>query len=213
MKWLILLFPGLAFAGQVDIELLQMNRLNDSEMYKVGAWNGLQINYQDKGKYAFLSYEKAQIIPFWGIGDMQLIGAGFGLETALTPEISLFGQLGYYFISQENEGRHDGFNEGLTYYFNKKYGYLNNNNLIFFDEYQVEYQNTFGGLLGIKYETELTKNMKAGFSLSYRSMKIKELLRVMSDQWDYDNTGQCWEESTNRDYSSINYGINFNYQF
>lgn len=204
-------------AGELSVEVFQASRMADDDMYQTGRWYGVQVSYGSED-YIFISQEKFAVIPLWGIGNMTMTGAGVGVKHKLTDRLSIFGQIGYYFVKHENEGRHDmdiynsSATEGMEYYFNTRYSALTSN-YISFDEYEIDYDDTISGSVGIEYVKTLSEGMNIGFSLSYRSMKIRELLRVMNDAWDYDNTGACWEQKITRDYSSINYGIKLNYVF
>ena len=220
MKTLLiaLMMIGTAQAAEIEVQALQMSRMADDDTYQVGGWRGIQLNYVfDNEAYIFAGHEVAEIIPLWGIGRMNLTGVGGGIKHKLTDKISVFAQVGYYMISQENEGRHrmdgtHGASEGMEYYFNAKYGFTSPT-YVHFDEYQIEYEDTFGGAFGVQLVQPITKNMDLGFIMSYRAMKIKETLRVMKDEWNYDTTGWCWEQGINRNYSSMNFGISLDYEF
>lgn len=205
-------------AAEFQLKLSQFDRLADEERYNVGNWQGIEASYGNN-LFGFVSYEKAQIIPLWGIGDMQLLGAGFGYRYPITKKIRAFGKLGYYFISHEYEGRHAwrssgdaGASEGMLYYMYSKYGFTYNG-ILYPDEYMIEYKNTIGGEIGLEFLQPVSKNTNLGFSLSYRSMKIHQLLRIMWDEKDFDHTGVCWEDGRNINYSSINYGVVLSYKF
>jgi hypothetical protein len=221
MKTLLiaLLMIGTVQAGEVDIMLTQWSRIADEEKYQVGNWQGIQLNYKfNSGAYVFASHETAQIIPLWGIGDMSMTGVGFGLSHNITPKLSLFGQLGYYMVGHENEGRHDvdpsgaGAGEGIGYYFNDKYGFITNR-YIKFDEYEINYENTFAGIFGVQFTQPITKNSNIGFALSYKSMKISEEFIVYKDSWNYLKTGWRWEQAITRNYSAIGFSAVYQYQF
>jgi hypothetical protein len=204
-------------AGEISIESFQATRIADDDMYQTGRWLGIQASYGEDD-YVFISQEKLTPIPLWGMGNITMTGLGVGTKHKLTDRLSIFGQIGYYFVKHENEGRHrtdsaySSGAEGISYYFNTRYSALSNS-YVHFDEYMIDYDDTIAGSIGLDYTKPISKNMNIGFSVSYRSMKLVELLRVMKDEWDYSGTGQCWEQKIARNYSSINYGIKVNYVF
>lgn len=210
---------GEAKAGELSAKLIQHSRLADNDMYQTGSWQGIQISYGSDDGYGFISHETADIIPVYNIGQLTLVGLGWGMKHELTPNLKLFGQLGYYMASHENQGRNDMWangdtaSEGMYYYMNKRYAGIHYGGLVNFNEYQIEYQDTFGISLGFEYTKAITKNLDVGFSVEYRAMKLRELLRVMAPQWKYDETGACWQQEFNRNYSSIGAGLTLNYQF
>jgi hypothetical protein len=215
-----MLIAGTAQAGEVDVLLTQWNRIADEEKYQVGNWQGIQLNYKfNSGAYVFASHETAQIIPLWGIGDMDMTGVGFGLAHNITPKLSLFGQLGYYMISHENEGRHDvdpsgaGAGEGIGYYFNDKFHFLTGGRRVKFDEYEINYENTFAGIFGVQFTQPITKNSDIGFALSYKAMKISEEFIVYKDSWNYPETGWRWEQAVTRNYSAIGFSAVYQHKF
>ena len=200
--------------------LTQWNRIADEEKYQVGNWQGIQLNYKfDNNVYLFASQETAQIIPLWGIGDMNMTGVGFGLTHNISPKLSLFGQIGYYMISHENEGRHRvdptgaGAGEGIVYYMNDKYGFIKDGPYYQFDEYEINYENTFAGIFGVQFTQPITKNSDIGFALSYKSMKISEEFIVYLDKWNYPETGWRWEQAITRNYSAIGFSAVYQYRF
>lgn len=215
----LLLMMGTAQAGEAEVMLTQWNRLADEERYQVGNWQGIQLNYKlDNGVYFFASHETAQIIPLWSIGDMDMTGFGVGLTHKISPKLSLFGQLGYYMIGHENEGRHrmtdgDGAaSEGLTYYFNDKFAFIPGE-YHHFDEYEINYENTFAGIFGVQFTQPITKNSDIGFALSYKSMKISEEFIVELDEWNYPETGWRWEQAITRNYSALGFSMVYSYTF
>jgi len=201
--FLLMFFPMVVNAWEVQLK--QMSHINSDDYYQVANWQGLQVNYDVDDYYVFGSVERGQIIPLWGIGDLSLFGAGIGTRFKVHPKITFFGQLGYYYADHEDEGRHRGHSEGLTYYMNSKYGFSTDRFQVF-DEYQIEYGNAVGGEVGVIFQ-----HKKVGFLLSYRSIKIDETFRVMKDEWNFDLTGVCWEQEITRDFSSINFGINIKF--
>jgi len=210
-----LMMIGTVQASEVEVMLTQWNRIADEERYQVGNWQGIQVNYKnDNGAYVFLSHEIAQVIPLWGIGDLSMTGIGFGLTHKVTPKLSIFGHLGYYLVSHENEGRHrdDVALEGMKYYFNDKFDFIPGE-YHQFEEYEINYENTIAGIIGIQFIQPITKHSDIGFALSYKSMKISEELIVYLDDWDYETTGWRWEQSITRNYSAIGFSAVYNYRF
>ena len=214
------LITGTVQAGEVEVMLTQWNRIADEEKYQVGNWQGIQLNYKfNNNVYVFASQETAQVIPLWGIGDMNMTGVGFGLTHNISPKLSLFGQIGYYMISHENEGRHRvdptgaGAGEGIVYYMNDKYGFIKDGPYYQFDEYEINYENTFAGIFGVQFTQPITKNSDIGFALSYKSMKISEEFIVYLDKWNYPETGWRWEQAITRNYSAIGFSAVYQYRF
>lgn len=216
MRYLFILFLLIAGASELnaadfEVKAYQLSRLADSDKYQIGGWHGIQLSYGNK-VYGFASYETAQVIPLWGIGDLRITGVGIGTKYNLTPRVSVFGQFAYYFVNHEDQGRHYCRSEGLEYYFNDKYGFTTNQYYTF-DSYQIEYDNTVGGEVGIQLIQPLSKHTTVGLSVSYRTMKIGESLRVYRDEWGKDCSEACWMQDITRDFSSFNYGLSLGIKF
>lgn len=210
---LMLLSMG-AQAGEFQATLFQAGGITDDDTYFRGDWYGLKFSYQfdDSNNFVFASHERMQIIPFWGIGNISMTGVGFGSKFNVTDNVRFFGSVGAYLVKHDGEGRHDmhgpnagDYGEGMGYYFNNRYLHAAGH-AVGFDEYEIRYDDTLAGEVGF----ELTSGSVV-YSLSYRSMKVREFLRVYKDEWKFDETGVCWEQQNNRNFDSVNFGIGWRF--
>jgi hypothetical protein len=213
-----MLIGGTVQAGEVEVMLTQWNRIADGEKYQVGNWQGVQLNYKfNSGAYIFGSYDNVQIIPLWGIGDMRMAGIGGGLKYDLTPRLSIFGQIGYYAVHHENEGRRPvtndgGAGEGMEYYFNDKFAFIPGD-YHHFDEYDIQYEDALAGIFGVQFVYPIGKQSNLGFAFSYRSMKIAETFIVYKDEWRYEETGWRWEQRLERGMDAFGMSLVFTQEF
>lgn len=209
---LILLLISLnAQAGDFTASFMQLGGITDDDTYFRGDWHGIKLDYQfdNSNNFVFISHERADIIPFWGIGSMYLSGIGFGSRFKVTDNIKFFGQVGYYLVEQENEGKHEmkgGAAEGMHLYFNQRYHSTTPTKVVEFDDYEIRYDNTIAGEAGIELQSG-----SVVYALSYRSMKVREFLRVYKDEWHFEKTGACWEQQNNRNFDSVNFSIGWRF--
>ncbi len=213
MKWMtlaLLLLTSVAQA-EVSVDLISHSRLTDDDAYQTTVWYGVQISYHKDDSYLFISQEQTRIVPIWGAYDLKMTGLGVGITHELTPYVRLFAQVGYYFVSTNPSGRHD-WNEGLYYYFNSRYGFSMEGTPFNFDSYLIEVDDTIAASIGIEIDKPITGRLSVGFSLGYRSMRISEYLRVDRQVWLDAGVG-WWEQGIDRNFSSLDYAISFNYKF
>ena len=221
MKTLLiaLMMIGTVQAGEVGVRLTDWSRLADDNVYQVGNWQGIQLDYTfDNDLYIFGSHETAQVIPLWPIGDLSMTGIGFGVKHDITPRFRFYGQVGYYFVSHENEGRHPidmgsgDASEGMWMYMNHQYSYLPG--FIWdFDTYEIQYENTFSGIIGIDYTHPVGKSSEVTFGISYRALRMDETFIVERDEWNYPVTLNRWEQMVSRNYGALGLSLGYNYTF
>lgn len=211
------LYASMASANSVQVNLFQKNRLNDSEDFQIGNWNGIQLDYKFEKMYVFGSYESAQVIPKWGIGDMRAYGVGVGMKHKVNDHVRVFGQIGYYFINQENEGSYDisdrkqDGSEGITYHMNNAYQFTQPDKFYEFDRMKINFDDALGAEVGFELFQQFTENLEGGMSLSYAAMKVPMEIDVYRKEWD--KVGAWWMEHITRDVSSLKIGAYITYNF
>lgn len=216
MKLLILLTLTLTIAvacfrplhaGEFSTEIGNRSMDAGDDSFTVGEWNYLQINYKPEGSnfYYGISTEEAEVSPIsYFAWTYSMIGLIVGTESKINDNTSFFSQLGYYDIS--NDLQSSPVNEGTKYYFNTKFTGAHNYNS--YDKATLDNSNAVGGTVGIRIVQPLSENVKLGFSVSHRLLKIDEVLRVY-----FTDKDKHWAVSTKRDYSSTNFGVNLKYEF
>jgi hypothetical protein len=196
-------------AGEISAQIYQASQISSSDD-KVNGWQGLQVSYRfDNDIYVFGSTEDARVYPRGHAWDYGIDGLGIGIKKPVHKYLNVFGQIGYYFVSNSYDSKRHNRNEGIGYYLNGKYS---NGRSVRFDEYSIENDNTIAGAFGLELVYPITKSWTTGVSLSYRLMKIRRTVRGYRDVWDYDKTGEAWEDGSSQDYSSLNLGIYFAYR-
>ena len=222
MKYLLIfiLCINLVNAGEVSFSVSQASRLASGDSIEVGNWHILQVNYTPKDEfYYFLSYETMAVMPkSYKAFDYELIGLGVGDEYKLNDRVSIFGQFGFYLVSN-SWGDRKQFNESLYYFINDEFvhsGHSGNPDLPYhqFNRFIVENEKgVVAGTIGIKLNKPITDALTVNLGMSYRLLKIRELFVGTADYWDYDNTGTAWQVGGVGDYSSINVSLGLNYKF
>lgn len=205
---ILLLIPSMCFAD-ISIELTQRSGQSD-EIFGTGKWNHLQISYGDNF-YVFGSTEEWEVNYFGGNAFNYLAnGIGFGLKKELTDGVKMFGQVGYYFIDN-SWGRRREHNEPLHAFANTTWSEIDGHPQLVFQTYEVENDDAPGVTFGLEMTHPITKSTSVGFVMSYRYLMINETIAAEWDAWDYENTGTRLESVINRNYSSINVGINLEF--
>lgn len=213
MKYILtmVLFGMLAWsvqAGEFNASVGQRSMNAGNDGFTVEDWNFIEITYKPENSsfYYGVSQEEAEVAPVSYLAwTYSIKGLLVGTDYKINKNISLFGHLGYYMIDNDLTGR----NESLDYYFNTKFfGLGNQNGFHVFKGASLRNKDSFGGTIGIKITQPISENIKIGFSISHRLLKIKEILDV--ELADIKNT---WRVSTNRDYSSTSFGLNATYAF
>lgn len=214
MKYILtmVLFGILAWnvqAGEFNASVGQRSMNAGNDGFTVEDWNFIEITYKPENSnfYYGISQEEAEVAPISYLAwTYSIKGLLIGTDYQVNKNISIFGHLGYYFISNNLSG----INESLDYYFNTKfYGLGNQNGFHAFGNASLKNSDSFGGTLGIKITQPIGENVKIGFSISHRLLKIKEILDVRFAQ----NNDWIWRVSSNRDYSSTSFGLNATYAF
>ena len=212
-KWiLILMFIGQVHAGELTVSVTQKSMNIADDVFSTDTWVGVQASYQPDNSnwYYFLSKEVVEVSPIYKSFEYDMTGIGIGTKFKLTPKISLFAQAGYYIVKNSWGDRKREFNEGLYYYLNDRFRgfqvYYDNYN---FKDYGVKNDNTIGWTVGLEMTQPISKNLKAGFVVSYRKMSIHEEINGYA----YDGERGWWQHITDRDYSSTNMGLVLTYAF
>jgi len=193
-------------AGELSVSTGQRSMESGGDDWTIGDWNYIQITYkpEDSNFYYGLSQEEAEVSPIsYFSWTYNVLGLVAGVESKLTDSVSLFGQIGYYKISNDISNDYP-IPEGVHYYFQRKF----NGWSYSWEKATLENSDAFGGTIGIKITQPISDNIKVGLLISRRIMKIREVLRVY-----FPNDGGIWAVGTNRDYSSTSFGVNLNYAF
>ncbi|MEE8207861.1 MAG: hypothetical protein V3T88_02755 [Nitrosomonadaceae bacterium] len=198
----LLMMFGTVQAGEISVSSGQRTMAQGGDDFTVGEWNFIEMTYKPEGSnfYYGFSHEKAEVSPVSYLGwTYEMPGILGGLEKKISDDVTLFGHLGYHFISNNviTTGRTS---EALEYYFNGKFHYLAGR--LVFKNAKLNNSNAFSGTVGIK-----VKSGNVGFLLGYRLMKIREALSV---RFEHDNN-RIWAVDTVRDYSGVFAGINVNF--
>ena len=196
-----------------------MTRIANDDSFYAGDWTGLELSYQfDKSPwYVFGGYEETGVYAGGRAWDYTFLGLGVGLRHKVSDHINIFGQMGYYFVENSWGDPRREMNEALHYYMNERWnqsldGPYDTGTYYMFDTYEVKNSDTIGISVGLDITYPISKNLEAGFLLSYRYMNINEYIAVYRDAWDEANVG-WWELSRSHDYSSFNTGLTLNYTF
>lgn len=196
----------IAQAGELSLTVGQRSMDAGEDNWTVGDWNFIQATYKPDNSnfYYGISQEEAEVSPIsYFSWTYSMIGLIVGTEAKVTKNISMFGHIGYYSITNDISNNSP-IPEGVYYYFNNKF-HGNNE----YDRATLENSDAFGGTIGVKISQPITDNIAVGFSVSHRLLKIRENLRVRFA----DNNDLVWAVSTNRDYSSTDFGASLNYSF
>lgn len=208
---IIILFGTLAWnvqAGEFSTSVGQRSMDAGDDSFTVVKWDFARAIYKltNSNFYFGISQEEAEVAPVsyfsWTYG---IKGLFAGIESDLTKNISFFAHLGLYIIDNDMDKNSD-VPEGVGYYFDSKFKGATAKS---FDQVTLINSNAFGGTAGIKLIQPITKNLKLGFSISKRLLKINETLSVRFKQ----NHDWFWEVQSNRDYSSTNFAMNVTYAF
>lgn len=224
LLWIVLLMTGVANASELRLDILEMSRMADDDMYQVNSWEGLQLSYQfDSPVYVFGSYETASVYPMAYSHELQFLGLGLGVRHKLTDYISLFGQFGYYFVSndfghQRLSGDQQSYqlNEGAWQYLNTRFRGFQNPNAEFADEYgaylfegyEIVTEDTIGGTVGVDLLYPVGKDWTLGMSLAYRHMTLRESIIGYFPGYYEGNPTNRWEVNGSRNYSTIIFAFN-----
>lgn len=198
---LVLIAPAITKASQLDLSVSMPQSMEG--LHSQDGWFRFQAAYGD-AEYTFLSYEKFVMIPndVWAVHELNLFGLGIGGRVPLTQKLNFFGQVGYYLIDSNPDGRHTE-NEGLGYYLNRKFaGSINSGH--HYEAYEVDADDgTIAGEIGLNYS--YTKNLS--FFTSLRVMRIDVLYRGIINVAQYEATGACWETENDINLTTIEFGI------
>jgi len=207
---LFLAFP--VWADEISLSLTQKSRMADDDTYQSGGWEGAQISYKFDTVYVFASQESTAIHTLGKAFDYSMTGLGVGTKIPLSKRVNLFGQVGFYKVKNSwgSTPRRER-NEGLIYYLNDRYS--NDGKIQNFDAFSVENENTVAGEIGIELMQPVTDSVNMGFSISYRQMKIKEIVHGYNDAWRFAETGENWEYGVSRNHSTVNFGLVSSYVF
>ena len=213
----LLLMFGTAQANEVEVKLLKMTRISNDDSFYTGDWSGIELSYHFDNSpwYVYGGYEETGVYAGGRIWDYNFMGLGVGLNHQVSKHISIFGQIGYYFVENSLGGPSREFNEAVHYYLNSLWqnslpGPYDVGEYWIFDETQVTNGDTLGVSVGMDISYPISKNWSAGFSLSYRYMNIDEHIAGYRDEW---GTVGWWELDRSHDYSSFNTGISLNHTF
>lgn len=224
MKYIItyLLLMSSVVASELRLDLLQMSRIADDDMYSVNSWEGLQLSYQfDSPLYVFGSIENADVYPIGRSHSLNFLGLGAGIRHNLSKTISVFAQAGYYVVKNDYGHQKGDFNEGAWQYLNQRFRGMQNVDAPFADDqgnynfagYEIENDDAFGGTVGIDLLYPVSENFTVGASLSYRSMKVREVISGYFPGYYLGSNTALWEVNMSRNYSTINLGISAGYTF
>lgn len=205
-----------ATAGELGVKVTQHSRIADDDMYQVGGWEGLEINYRptDSSGFIFASIEEARIYPKGNSHNITLAGVGVGIKHNLGKHFSVFGQFGYYFV-KNNWGNRREFNESAHYYLNDRWkDSIRHGDYYNFDSIEIDHENTFAGTIGFELNYPITQRLSANMGVSYRNMKVRELIRGKRDEWTkYHHPDASWEFDISRNMSTLNYSLGLTYRF
>lgn len=211
MKWIIpLFFISSLQAAELGVKLTDWHRMADDDTYMIGNWQGIQLDYGET-LYSWISYDNAQLIPLWGIGDLRMIGIGGGVRQPIGKRFFFYTQVGIHAVRHEHEGSAEcpegPICEGVTYYMADRFQFIDPNRRQEFGRYELNYGDyTFSGLVGFEYRYPV-KMGTLTVGLSYRVMRIEEELIVYKDEWNYSQTGWRWEQNLERDLSALGFNI------
>lgn len=223
MKALILLitFTTLAYcwkpvhAGEFEFNFKHMSDHAADNDFRFTSWRGIEIKYlpSEQDLYYFASHEDARVFMASPSFSMSFTGLGFGVKKPVTDSINVYGQIGYYFIKPDIEGRFKCEKgsckhwESLYYGVNKKWGSVHSGPPVKFNEYELKSTDAYGLTVGTELIHPLTKNLDLNFGVEYRAMSFT----VLINSW-YE--GQYWPwMSSFKGFSSTNYKVGLNYSF
>ena len=190
----IMMLASITYAQQVTYQ--ESSLANTDVFYHESADRRIQYNHGDD-KYIFLQYRKAGICPYYCGFDYNMLGLGLGINHKFGI-YTLFVQSGFYII--KNSVGVTKYNENLYYYLTEKFGPHPG-----FKSYEVTNDNTFGITVGV--DIPYTKNV--GFKFSYQYMKVKE--NIIGRFTDDPGSLNLWWNPINRDLSTINAGLYYNF--
>ena len=212
-----LLLISATVQAQVQVNLMKMVRLSNDDAFYTGDWTGIELSYQFKDSpwYVYGGYEKTGVYAGGRIWDYTFKGLGVGMRHNVSDHINIFGQVGYYFVSNSWGGRRNEFNEAGHYYLNSLWqeslpGPYDSGTYYVFDEFEVRNSDTIGISVGLEVDYPISKNWNAGFLVAYRYMNIEEYIAGYRDEWA--GIG-WWELGRSHDYSSLNLGVTIDYRF
>ena len=199
-------------AGELSLSLTQKALDGTDDVFGTDLWVGAQVSYQPDNSdwYYFASKEVVEVSLIYKAFEYDMTGFGVGTKFKLTPNISLFGQVGYYIVKNSWGDRKREDNEALLYYINRRFdGFQRNFDSYLFKDYSVKNDNALGWTVGIEMMRPINKNWKAGFVASYRMMKIHEEINGYA----YDGERGWWQAIADRNYTSKNAGFIVTYAF
>lgn len=223
MKILILIIAFMTLATclkPINAEEFEFNFKHMSDHaadndFRFTSWRGFEVKYlpDEESLYYFASAEEARVFMASPSFKMSFLGIGVGVKKPVTDSVNVYGQLGYYFIKPDTEGRfkcEEGsckHFESLYYGVNKKWGSVHAGDPVWFNEHQIKTTDAYGITLGAEVIHPLTKNLDLNFGAEWRAMSFT----VLINSW-YE--GQPWPwMSSFKGFSSTNYKVGLNYRF
>lgn len=199
MRWIIFFMPFSVMADQISYS--QSSRITDTNSYYSSFDQNIQYNKDVNNNYVFVSLRKAGVCPYYCGFNYWMIGIGYGKSHKIGIG-SLFAQVGYYYV--DNSVGRVKYNENLYYYLNSRFASFDNPKE--FALYEVKNKkHNFGVTVG----TEVPLGNNFGIKASYHYIKVKEVITgYFTDPPEGLN---LWWDPVNRDLSTINLGIYYNF--
>ena len=169
-----------------------------------------ELRLKHKGVFLFGSYDNLHN-RFFGqeAGSLDIFGCGAGIEKKISKGISLWISCGYYDPKNGMEGKtisedmvHKANYEALVRELISRLG-----DEYTWEAYTYEINPNFGGAVGIDFRKKLTRELLIGMFASYRYLRFNEAIYGRSSK------KEGWAEHfMERDYSSYNVGLMFEYK-
>lgn len=177
---------------------------------------GPEFRLKDNGKFLYLSLDRTHN-KFCGqnAGAIDIYAIGLGLEKKITKDINVFIGVGYYYPKSSMEKRKITW-EGNDLA-NTEAMYLEMNEQLSgsyparrWDYYLYELNPNIGGMVGLDLVRNIEGNLYFKLSASYRYLKFGEALYGKDESPD---TEGWWELFSDRNFSSCNLTVAFEYRF
>lgn len=157
---------------------------------------GYQLTTVYKNFLVYYSEDTGQIGHVGQGGDdikIQSLGAGFTWSHRVAEKgvFSFDIDAGYYKFSGDGIAHSkDPMSENLNRYLNQNVPYNQHYDVYFWENTRVEYKDSFGGKIAIRYEHEWTKNLSSGLGVKYLILKTQENIYGWNNvdtfgRWDY----------------------------
>lgn len=210
---MLLLMPFSAIAGEFGVKVFSHSFLTDDDTFSRGNSGGLELSYSPNGKgFFFVSKEDITVQLIYKAFKYDITGVGVGHKIKLTDNIRIVSQLGYYFIENSVGKRREGGTEAFTYYLNSKFRDATGAGFYQVDAIGVLNDNAIGASVGIEFDYPITKSINIVSSINYRLLKFDQTVIAynhVNDKF----PRNWWEDTGNKDFSSLNFSVGAYYKF